>query len=205
MEYNIQVTWNVNLAKKTTNKLSNQTSSLAYMDDTVWIADTKEHMQQITRVAESFFDLNLITVNSSKSDLIVINSTNDRETNAIDFVQSTLLPHEPEDAIRYLGIWVSEDGKKKEQLNKLTNNIVKMTNILKRKKLTNKQLRYIINHMIFSQTEYLLTDMILPNTVINKLNSAIKQYFKSSVGFQSSLPDSILHSHWGYRIFNIED
>ena len=175
------------------------------MDDTVWIADTKEYMQQITRVAESFFDLNLITVNSSKSDLIVINSTNDRETNAIDFVQSTLLPHEPEDAIRYLGIWVSEDGKKKEQLDKLTNNIIKMTNILKRKKLTDKQLRYIINHVIFPQTEYLLTDMILPNTVINKLNSAIKQCFKNSVEFQSFLSDSILHSHWRYRIFNIKN
>ncbi|CAG8698445.1 988_t:CDS:2 [Dentiscutata erythropus] len=47
--------------------------------------------------------------------------------------------------------------------------------------------------------------MILPSTVTNKLNSAIKKCFKSSVGFQSSLPDSILHSHWGYRIFNIED
>src|SRR4051812_14798447 len=185
--------------------MSKQTSSLAYMDDTVWIANTKEHMQQMTKVAESFFELNLITINTSKSDLIVLNSIHDREANTIDFVNSTLVPHEPEIAIRYLGIWISEDGKKKVQIEKLTDNIIKMTNILRGKRLTDKQLRYIINHVIFPQTEYLLTDMVLPEQTIDKVNSKIKQCFKSSMGFQSSLPDSILHSHWGYRIFNIED
>jgi hypothetical protein len=104
-----------------------------------------------------------------------------------------------------LGIWISEDGKKKVQLNKLTDNIIKMTSILRRKKLTDKQLRYIINHVIFPQTEYLLTDMILPVQTVDLLNSKIRQCFKSCMGFQSSLPNSILHSHWGYRIFNIED
>src|SRR3954470_9949383 len=72
--YTMKIEWNTNLAKKTTASLVSEISSLAYMDDTVWITDSAEHMQQLTRVVESFFDLSLITVNASKSDLIVINS-----------------------------------------------------------------------------------------------------------------------------------
>jgi hypothetical protein len=139
MGYEMKSEWDIDLAKKSTNMISNHTSSLAYMDDTVWISDNKEHMQQIIEVAEFFFDINLITVNASKSDLIVINSASTREENAIDFVESQLIPYEPETAVRYLGVWISEDGKKKEQENKLIDKVIKTTNILRRKKLTNKQ------------------------------------------------------------------
>jgi ribonuclease HI len=205
MGYKMECEWDIDLAKKSTNMMSNHTSSLAYMDDTVWISDNKEHMQQIIRVAESFFNINLITVNASKSDLIVINSKNTREENAIDFVESRLIPHEPDTAIRYLGIWISGDGKKKEQENKLIDNISRTTNILRRKKLTDKQIRYIINHVLFPQTEYLITDMILKDKLVDQVNAKIRQCFKNVIGFSRSIPNSILHSHWGYRIFNMED
>ncbi|RHZ83722.1 hypothetical protein Glove_88g117 [Diversispora epigaea] len=128
----------------------------------------------MAKIAESFFDLNLITVNATKSDLIVLNSVNTMEENVIDFVDSRLIPHEPDSVIQYLG-------------------------------LTDKQVRYIINQVLFSQIEYLLTDMVLGETIKNELNVSIKKCFKSVIEFSVALLDSVLYSHWDYRLFNIED
>ncbi|RHZ63860.1 hypothetical protein Glove_327g14 [Diversispora epigaea] len=120
-------------------------------------------------------------------------------------MDSRLTPHEPDSAIQYLGVWISEDGQKQEQNNKLRERVMTTTNVLKRKKLTDKQVRYIINQVLFPQIEYLLTDIVLGETIKNELNVSIKKCFKSVIGFSVALPDNVLHSHWGYRLFNIED
>ncbi|RHZ88345.1 hypothetical protein Glove_23g208 [Diversispora epigaea] len=41
-----------------------------------------------------------------------------------------------------------------------------------------KQIRYLINQVIFSQIEYLITDMILPDTLIASMNNLIRKAFK---------------------------
>ncbi|RHZ74829.1 hypothetical protein Glove_219g90 [Diversispora epigaea] len=203
---------------KTMGHLQSHISSLAYMDDTVWIANSKEQMQKLIKVAKSFFDLILIIlsqgqisfddmyiVNAAKLDLLILNSKNTRKENAIDFVNSKLMSHKARSSVRYLGVWISTDGRKEEQKKILIEKVIKSTNILRCKQLTDKQLRYIINHVIFSQIEYLLMNIILNESVINKINVNIKGCFKNTVRFVLSLPNSILYLHWGYRLFNIEN
>ncbi|RHZ86992.1 hypothetical protein Glove_41g123 [Diversispora epigaea] len=93
-----------------------------YMDDTVWITNNKTSMEMITKVVEEFFDITRIQINTSKSELIVIRNYKDKINESkvkqeINFAGSIIKPTNQQEAVRYLGIWVTEDRKKKHQQN----------------------------------------------------------------------------------------
>ena len=45
-------------------------STLAYADDTTWIAESKAALQKIIQISNSFFTLNDIEINRAKSEAI---------------------------------------------------------------------------------------------------------------------------------------
>jgi len=45
-------------------------STLAYADDTTWVAESKTALQKIIQVSNSFFTLNDIEINGAKSEAI---------------------------------------------------------------------------------------------------------------------------------------
>ena len=62
-------------------------SVTAFMDDTVWIAKSKNELQQILQITESFMQYANIKVNPNKSVLL----TNDNTDHAaIDFMGTTI-------------------------------------------------------------------------------------------------------------------
>src|SRR5829696_7264288 len=113
-------------------------------------------MEKIITIVESFFELTGINVNASKSDLLVI--SNEKEKNIIKqelkFAGSILKPAAKNDPIRYLGIWITAKGDKKYQRNLINKKVTTATNIIFSKKITEKQTRYLINHVIMPQIEY---------------------------------------------------
>src|SRR5215208_3155710 len=53
-----------------TSSLSASVSSLAFMDDTNWIASSKQDLESILEVAEEFYDLTRSALNKEKSKLL---------------------------------------------------------------------------------------------------------------------------------------
>jgi hypothetical protein len=51
---------------------------MAYMDDTQWITESQENLEQILLIADSFYILNDIQVNKLKSDLILQKKKNQK-------------------------------------------------------------------------------------------------------------------------------
>jgi len=69
------------------------------MDDTIWIASTKNELEQITNTASSFFQMANIQVNSLKSILI----TNSPNTTPINFINQTITPYPKHKPFKFLG------------------------------------------------------------------------------------------------------
>src|SRR6266496_5715296 len=45
--------------------------SIAFMDDTQWLTDSKNKLERILKIADSFYTLNDIQVNKDKSELVI--------------------------------------------------------------------------------------------------------------------------------------
>ena len=56
---------------------------VAYVNDTTWVAKSKEEMQAIVQISQRFFRFNEIQINSAKSKLLVINSSVRKEERCV--------------------------------------------------------------------------------------------------------------------------
>ena len=97
--YNLEVSWTTDLKTKKTNQLQTSTSVLAFMDDTLWIASSKNELEQILELASSFFKMANLKINPLKSIL----STNSKNPSSINFIQQTISPKNT--SFKFLGCW----------------------------------------------------------------------------------------------------
>src|SRR2546423_14048179 len=96
-------------------KESPSVNHLAFVDDTVWISNTKEGIERILSKTESFFTRNDIEINTDKTIVIHKNindlaypellTTDTDDTEYISFCERLLKVSERHVLHRYLGIW----------------------------------------------------------------------------------------------------
>ena len=108
--------------------------------------------------------------------------------------------HEP---IRFLGTWLTASGSKTYQRNIIKNKVYQITQTLSHKQITDKQCRYILNHVLLPSIEYLLQDMVLTDQECIKINSMILKTFKHKIKLPQTAINSAMHMHTGYKIFHI--
>ena len=87
-------------------------TSLAYMDDTQWLAESKESLEKILEIADNFYNFTDIQVNKLKSELLVKQHS---ASNPIDYDSPISLrfgnqtvdikPTLPQASTRILGVW----------------------------------------------------------------------------------------------------
>src|SRR5205085_4908332 len=133
--YNLEVSWTTDLKTKKTNQLQTSTSVLAFMDDTLWIASSKNKLEQILELASSFFKMANLKINPLKSIL----STNSKNPSSINFIQQTISPQSKNTSFKFLGCWFLPSYQQTQQVKLITQESQNLINILKTKQiLTNK-------------------------------------------------------------------
>ena len=68
--YQMELQWPINIEKRIYKIEKVMVSTLAYADDTTWVAESKTALQKIIQVSNSFFTLNDIEINGAKSEAI---------------------------------------------------------------------------------------------------------------------------------------
>ena len=99
-----EVEWCPNVRLPVTDNFWLKIPALVYMDDTLWLAKSKEDLIKITEIANSFFAFNDIQVNWSKSELLV--NIPQLQPFEINYDNNTwsINAHSPKDSVRYLGV-----------------------------------------------------------------------------------------------------
>ncbi|KAF9898765.1 hypothetical protein BX616_003639, partial [Lobosporangium transversale] len=88
-----------------------QLACLAFVDDTTWISDSKQHVQDILDVATSFFVLNGVEINAKKTQVLTLNSKLNNNNNLhFGTPAEEIRPLGKDDPVRILGVWVTSRG-----------------------------------------------------------------------------------------------
>src|SRR3954447_22903405 len=104
-EYSINHKWISDLTDMSSSSLSATVSSLAFMDDTNWIASSQQDLEDILQVAEEFYDLTRSALNKDKSKLLTTKS--DTATIPLKFSSSTINIEPETGSVRFLGVWIN--------------------------------------------------------------------------------------------------
>ncbi|RHZ79396.1 hypothetical protein Glove_147g63 [Diversispora epigaea] len=192
--YTMKEKWISNLHSQSKKRLSVQASVAAYVDDTNWIVPNKQNMEEILTIANEFYQMNDIIINKSKSYLIAINVNSQTKLEGLLMGDETLYPVAKNYSVRSLGIYVTENGFKqfqKDRLKKLTNY---MANILKGKSITDKQAIYIFNAVVIPMLEYSLNDMTLSEKECLKITTKFISMIKNKALLPITTPNALIHA-----------
>src|SRR6266496_3336483 len=120
----------------------------AFMDDTSYITHNKKDMEFQLKLTDSFYMLNNILVNKTKSEILIKenqkSTTNPHEITFL-FGNQTITLSYPKynDSARFLGIWVNLSKSQSFVIKQVRNIVAEVTTSLRSKLITDKQLLYI--------------------------------------------------------------
>ena len=135
--YHMLTNWLIDLVHNKTKVFEHSQAVLAYANDTTWITRSKMELQKISNIANEFYKINDIEINSKKSELIVLNS-NTKEKKAKDTL--TIIVGKSYDRVtakknselaRYLGVWILSKKNQNDSLSIIKNEVSRMCKILK--------------------------------------------------------------------------
>ena len=169
------------------------------MDDTLWIAQSFQQLQQILQTASSFYQIANIRVNPHKS--VLVSNTN--QLPLITFLNSSIQTKPLHTPFKFLGCWFSTNTKSYPQTKLITQEIYEITNTLNTKIITNKQASYIINTVIIPILEYRIHNIVLSQSTCNKILTKYLTVTKHKAKLAKTTPNSTLLNHNIYGIKNI--
>ncbi|RHZ78707.1 hypothetical protein Glove_157g58 [Diversispora epigaea] len=201
--YTMKEKWISNLHLQSKRRLSVQISVAAYVNNTNWITPNKQNMKEILTIANKFYQINDITINKSKLYLIAINVNSQTKLEGLLMGNETLYPVAKNYSVRSLGVYVTENGSKqfqKDRLKKLTNY---MANILKGKPITDKQAIYIFNAVVILMLEYSLNDITLSEKECLKITIKFISMIKKKTLLPITAPNALIYAKETYDICHL--
>ncbi|GES91593.1 RNA-directed DNA polymerase from mobile element jockey-like [Rhizophagus clarus] len=162
-------------------------SSIAFIDDTQWLAPDKSNLESILKIADSFYRLTDIQVNKEKSSLLLRKKRFDksklRPHNPIQldfgFDTITITPTSPFESTRILAKFA-------------------------RKRIIDKHMIYIFNHVFIPRIEFWTQLKILPPNFMEQTMHSFFNTFKKQLKLSVSIPDAIFNEHL-YNFRKIQD
>ena len=161
---------------------------LAFVDDTVWISNSREGITQILNKAESFFKRNDIEINTDKTVVIrmerkrpqemMLSADTDESLSQIPFCGKVLNISKNNIAHRYLGVWISGDNSPKHTTRKITTEITAIINKLSKKPLSEKIINYVTRAVMLPIIEYRTKGIMLLRTECATLTGKMKKLFR---------------------------
>ncbi|GBC00137.1 hypothetical protein RclHR1_03760001 [Rhizophagus clarus] len=184
--------------------------ALAFMDDTQWITDKKDKLESMLSIADSFYRLNDIQINKEKSELMMRTKMYKRRYSHIynnkiniQFGRESISikakhPHEP---TRILGVYFNIENDEQFLISKVKAEIDHLTNLMWKKKITDKHILYIFNRIIIPRVEYWSQVFVLSPDLIHRLFVPFRRMFKNKLKFARTAPNAILDNSYiyGYR------
>src|SRR5215216_203580 len=127
--YSIEHHGLTDLNNLTTQHLTERISSLAYMDDTNWIASFQEDLEEILTVAEEFYSFTRSALNKDKSKLL---TTYHLQPNSINlkFGSSTIGITPEKGSIQFLGVWINTKRSPTFVKNQIKQDIRRFVNLM---------------------------------------------------------------------------
>jgi hypothetical protein len=167
-------------------------SVLAYMDDTQWVTDEKSKLEDMLYIADTFYRLNDIQINKEKSELMMRAKKKGQKYSHI-YNEKILIkfgdekihikakhPHEP---LRILGVHFNIEHDAKYLLSKIKTEIDHLTNLIFKKKITDKHILYIFNQLIVPRVEYWSQVLVLTKKQTEQLIIPFRRMFKNKLKF----------------------
>src|SRR5205085_4534429 len=133
LRYELEVSWQENLEEKRKKTKRVRQAVVAFADDTTWIANSKEQLEEIIKISEDFFKINDIQINPSKSRLITINAKSNIEERKVIVDKQEVYATKEKEAVRFLGVWIGQKLGKKQIVAKAKQVVRLFTNMIKKK------------------------------------------------------------------------
>src|SRR6266542_2338307 len=158
-------------------------------------------MESILSIADSFFTFNNILINNDK----VILLTNDQlpESREAQFNLPnrclTIKAHPVQATERVLGIWITLQHSDKFIIQQIQQEISQVCNVLKYKKVTDKQLLYVFNAVVIPRLEYRSQLVFLSEDLCSTLMAPFRKLFKHKLNLNQCIPNAILSTNLLYN------
>ena len=106
---------------------------------------------------------------------------------------------------KFLGCWFTLNNKQTAQIKLIQEESLQLINIASTKKITDKQIIYIINTVIIPTLEYRIHNIVLPHSVCSKILAKYLTVAKHKSHLAHSIPNSTMLNPFLYNIHNIWD
>ena len=114
---------------------------LAFVDDTAWIANSHDSANKILAIADDFFRMNDILINTQKTETLVVKGSRRKNSPcpALTFGEEVLHISGENTPHRYLSIWIAGSLSTVHTVNRIMSETNTIYNAIQRKNLTDKQ------------------------------------------------------------------
>src|SRR2546429_338571 len=188
------------------------------MDDTNWIASSKDQLENTLGITREFNELNNILVNDDKAELMtteVVEITNPNNKDEIIALPITLAvggshniiitPLKKSQSAKFLGVQISLHCNKPYVKFQVAHIVKCQYNIMRRKSLTDKLLEYIFNQVVGPQIEYITQLTIFTLAECHAICSPIRTLFKHKMSLAISAPNQYWYGTMSKENFNVLD